>query len=88
MSLLNLFGQVIPSSKSNFDISAKGYLKETEDDGIVADGDYAETESHSSFDEEFGYHSDGSGDSGNAMSQARAESEYEDDVVLDLSRKN
>lgn len=84
MSLLNLFGQVMPptnnsSSPPRFPDDSPNHCaaaeRETDDDGIVADDDYAESDCdnlHLSMDEEdCDYHSDG-GDSGNGQSQRRA----------------
>lgn len=85
MSLLNLFGQVLPSGQSpnsgahsvdESRLGASSPEKETDDDGIVADDDYAESDcdnTHLSMDEDFDYHSDG-GDSGNGQSQVRSSS--------------
>lgn len=87
MSLLNLFGQVMPNGQSpppmtssgqEEDFSSSRLTSEKEamdDDGIVADDDYAESDAHLSMDDEgdFDYHSDG-GDSGNGQSQVRASS--------------
>lgn len=84
MSLLNLFGQVLPGGQSSNAAASlsnddpRAYpLPEMDDDGIVADEDDAESECDNtqlSVDEELDYHSDGA-DSGNGQSGARASSE-------------
>ena len=88
MSLLNLFGQVLPAGQSPNSLPtqqqqqlhsedesrvAAGSQAETDDDGIVADDDYAESDCDNTMDEDFDYHSDG-GDSGNGQSQLRTSS--------------
>lgn len=95
MSLLNLFGQVMPptsQSSSRFpDDSPNNCLageKETDDDGIVADDDYAESDcEHLSMDgEDCDYHSDG-GDSGNGQSQRRASIKSDSPVPVEDVRQ-
>lgn len=65
-----------------------GGEKETDDDGIVADDDYAESDcEHLSMDEEdCDYHSDG-GDSGNGQSQRRASIKSDSPVPVEDVRQ-
>lgn len=76
MSLLNLFGQVSASSPQQqhpVQYSPLRDERETDDDGIVADEDYADESdcdnTHLSMAEDLDYHSDG-GDSGNGQGRA------------------
>lgn len=65
-------GQLFPAEDSL--AGAAAAERETDDDGIVADDDYAESDcDNTHLSEDFDYHSDG-GDSGNGQSQVRAES--------------